>query len=128
MKKNKINIYILSLVMVMVSFANINGQETSYHNNTFENYNQGKTYYNQELYGQAIEELELFLKEIRFLPDSKSNTVYDLKAQTMYHISALRLAPPASRSRIQYCQFHFRSSSQSIFNRCHFRDGGLLLQ
>ncbi len=100
MKKNKINIYILSLFLATLSFAIVYGQETAFHNNTFEKYIQGKSYYDQKLYGQAIEQLQLFLNENRFLPDSESNAIYNIDAQSVYHISALRLQLPESESNL----------------------------
>jgi tetratricopeptide (TPR) repeat protein len=100
MKNNTVYIKILSLLFVAFSFASVTGQETAYHNNTFERYIQGKTYYNQELYGQAIDQLKLFLSENRFLPDSESNAIYNIDAQTLYHISALRLQLPESETNL----------------------------
>lgn len=100
MKKNTHNNYILSLLLASLSFVALQGQETAFHNNTFERYIQGKSYYDQELYGQAKESLELFLNENRFLPDSESNAIYNFDAQSLYHISALRLELPEAESNL----------------------------
>ncbi len=87
--------------MAISSIVVVQGQETAYHNDTFEKYIQGKSYYDQELYGQAIEQLELFLNENRFLPDSESNAIYNLDAQSLYHIASLRLQLPEAESNLE---------------------------
>ena len=100
MKNNTINIFILSLLLASFSFVQLQGQETAYYNNSFENYILGKSYFEQELYGQASESLKLFLEENRFLPDSESNAIYNLDAQSLHHISALRLQLPEAESNL----------------------------
>ena len=96
--KKKIIIYILALVIASAPTAETTGQETAFHNNTFEQYIQGKSYFSQKLYGQAMQELESFISENRFLPDSESNAIYKLEAQAMYYIAGLRLELPESES------------------------------
>lgn len=97
MKKN-IHTYILIVFLLIGSISDSTGQETSFHNNALERYLQGKSYYELELYGQAKEELELFLNEIKFLPDSESNTLHTIDAKSMYFVSSLRLQLPESES------------------------------
>ncbi|MDF1696430.1 MAG: tetratricopeptide repeat protein [Saprospiraceae bacterium] len=98
MKNNNTARNIFLCFLLSLSFLSIKGQETAFHNNTFETYIQGKSYFDQELYGQAIESLELFLYENRFLPDSETNAIYNIDAQSLYHISALRLDLPEAES------------------------------
>lgn len=86
------------MLFASFSFVQLHGQETAFHNNSFENYIQGKSYFDQELYGQASENLKLFLEENRFLPDSETNAIYNLDAQSLYFISALRLQLPEAES------------------------------
>ena len=72
----------LSLIIGLLSAATVYSQETAFYNNTFENYIQGKSYFEQELYGQAIEELEVFLNEHRLLPDAEFDAIYDMESRS----------------------------------------------
>lgn len=80
--------------------AALTGQETAFHNNTFERYIEGKSLYEQKLYAQAMTNLEHFLSENRFLPDSETNAIYNFDAQSLYFISGLRLQLPESESNL----------------------------
>lgn len=98
MKKN--TIYFVVLILAIISCTSIRAQETAFHNNTFEKYIQGKSYFDQQLYVQARENLEIFLTENRFLPDSESNAIYNLDAQSLYHIAGLRQQLPEGESNL----------------------------
>ncbi|MEM9549135.1 MAG: tetratricopeptide repeat protein [Bacteroidota bacterium] len=99
MKKKTIS-SVLSLLTILLSVTVSHTQETAFYNNTFENYTQGKSYFEQELYGLAIEKLEIFLNQNRLLPDADSDAIYDLDAQSMYRIAALRLQLPEAESNL----------------------------
>jgi len=107
MKNNIITIYTFSLLVSLLSSVSAYSQETAFHNNTFEKYISGKQYFQQELYGQAKEDLQYFLNENRFLPDSESNAIYNLDAQALMHIATLRLQLPEGEANlIEFIEDH----------------------
>lgn len=98
MKDNTIYIFLIAVLMLTSFPGTINGQETAFHNNTFENYIEGKNAFDQELYALAMSKLKYFLSENRFVPDSETNAIYNIDAQSLYYIAGLRIQLPEAES------------------------------
>ena len=97
MKNIKIRQYIVILGMLLI-VASTSGQETGHYHDTYEKYNSGKAYFDRELYGQAMEQLNIFVSEDRFLPDSEIKATYFIDALSMYYIAGLRLQLPEAET------------------------------
>lgn len=78
------------------------GQESAFFENTFEDLDKAKEYYNLQLYGQAIKTLEDYFKTTRNTSEAKLNLPEYKEAQQLYYISQLRLDIPEGESDLRY--------------------------
>ncbi len=101
--KSKLSPLYICLTLCLTCYATTSySQESAYFDNTFEQWTKAQEYFDLELYGQAIHHIDLYLDRTHGTQESKKKLNSYIRAQSMKHISELRLELPEGEENLKY--------------------------
>ncbi|MEE9438821.1 MAG: tetratricopeptide repeat protein [Saprospiraceae bacterium] len=91
----------LFFVVGILKATIVSSQETAWYDTEVYNYHQAKDYFDDELYGQAINSATLFLNKLRATKNLKDRSIYFHQAQSLLYIAQLRLELPDAENNLK---------------------------